>query len=637
MLRGGEIFHGRWRRVAADHIHKCGALQMRARLPLTGLLAASLVTTGLAIYKTAGTHQPTVAAKPDIILILIDDLGYADLSCQGSTEVRTPRIDLIARDGVRLTSGYVSAPQCAPSRAGLITGRYQNRFGFETNFDDKDPKVGLPSTERTIAEDLSAAGYATGIVGKWHLGASDGRQPYQRGFQEALWTPNGGINLPSPATGVLPNLFRMDRPVTVEKNSTDAFADAAVDFIARHRGHPFFLYLSFVAPHWPMEAEPDALARFRGVRDVQRRTFLAMMATLDAAVGRVLDELHRDGLDERTLLVLLSDNGGATGKPRANPDAPFQFGTNTSLNLPFRGEKSNLLEGGIRIPFMLRWTGHLPAGVVYDQPAIALDLLPTFLTAAHIPITPERKLDGVDLIPFLSNKTQAPPHERLFWRFRSSARDPARQEWAVREGDWKLIKSRNSPVALYNLSNDPGERTNLIAAHPELAARLDEFWRTWNVQLQPPAWQEPQRARSDPLDGWYGPETDLSLGGGSLIARRRGAQAVIANASIKATEPNEIHLHLLSGSGGLGTIRWRLANEAQFQPERTAQFAVTAGSWQDLRVPLSVPAGEFLVQVRIEFPATAESVEIDRIELNAGANGSDSLRFWTFDAPIAKP
>lgn len=437
------------------------------------------------------------AAQPNVVVILVDDLGYADLGCQGSRDVKTPRIDSLAADGVRCTAGYVSAPQCCPSRAGLLTGRYQNRFGFETNPADAIDTYGIPSTERTIAAELQAAGYATGMVGKWHLGTAKGMQPWERGFAESLWHPNGGVLFPAKQTGLLPGMRRGREPADVKGYSTDAFGDAAVDFITRHAatraadGQPWFLYLSFVPPHWPMEAKPEHMAAFAAEPDLHRRTLLAMMASLDENVGKVLDAIDATGQRDDTLVFFLSDNGGPTGRPRPRPDAPLEYGQNSSRNDPFRGVKGNLFEGGIRVPFLVRWPGVIPAGTAYDEPVISLDILPTALAAAGRPATAAeseaRQLDGVDLRPALSGTATAPPHETLVWRFRFPGPEAGQQKFAIRQGRWKLVRD-GGPPALYDLVADPGEKTDLAAREPERAAALRAEWDRWNGTLEEPAW-----------------------------------------------------------------------------------------------------------------------------------------------------
>ena len=377
----------------------CGAYVLLAGLPHPVLAKEAL-------------GEPVAGSRPNILLILVDDLGYADLGCQGSKDVVTPAIDSIAAKGVRFTQGYVSAPQCIPSRAGLLVGRDQNRFGVESN--DFGHSNG---DEKTLAQYFQEAGYITGVAGKWH-GYLPGDRPFEVGFDECFWNNGGAILLPDPKTGFLKDHFRNELPVQEKEYSTDAYGREAVAFLDRHAGgdKPFFYFLSFVPPHWPMEAKPEHMEQFAHVRDMHRRTFLAMMASLDENMGRVLDKLREKGVEEETLVFFLSDNGGPTGDPRQDPDSEFQPGQNTSRNDPLRGYKGNLLEGGIRVPFLAQWPGTLPEDIIYDKPVISFDIGATALALAGVKADPP--LDGVDLLPYLLGRKDGAPHERLFWRFR---------------------------------------------------------------------------------------------------------------------------------------------------------------------------------------------------------------------------
>lgn len=445
---------------------------MKRSIPII-LAAFALV----AQTRAAEPEQPT--RKPNIVIILADDLGYADLGCQGSAEVRTPQIDSLAKNGVRFTAGYVSAPQCVPSRAGLMTGRDQNRYGCECNGDQLVLKG-----DKMMAAYLKEAGYVTGMVGKWH-GHNPGDRPMDLGFDECFWNNGGGIINPDPQTGFLKNHLRNAEPVLQEREcSTDAYGREAAAFIGRHAGgaKPFFLYLAFVPPHWPMEAKPEFMKQFAHIPDMHRRTMLAMMASLDENVGRVLAKVRETGQEERTLIFFLSDNGGPTGKRRPKPDAPFEMGQNTSRNDPFRGVKGELLEGGIRIPFLAQWKGIIPAGIVYEQPVISFDIAATALALSGV--TAQPPLDGVNLIPRLTSSDTTPPHDTLFWRFRFPPSNPDAYKWAIRRGQWKLVKNGHEPLALYDLSADLGEKDNHIGKQPELAKELQTAWDRWNTELK---------------------------------------------------------------------------------------------------------------------------------------------------------
>jgi arylsulfatase A-like enzyme len=435
-------------------------------LPLI-LLAAVAVPFPSAL--AAGT-----ARRPNILVIVADDLGYADPGFQGGRDVPTPRLDALAASGVRCTSGYVSGPYCSPTRAGLLTGRYQQRFGHEFNPGPPaaaNVEVGLPLTERTLPELLRAGGYRTGLVGKWHLGHAEPFLPQSRGFEESFGFL-GGAHPYLPAGRVEDGVNAIRRghdPVDEPEYLTRAFAREAVSFIDRHREEPFFLLLTFNAVHGPLQAPPDGADRFPEIADPRRKAYAEMLAELDVAVGRVLDRLDETKLADDTLVVFISDNGG----PPAN----------ASSNGALRGFKASTWEGGIRVPFVVRWPGHLPAGKTFDRPVIQLDILPTALAAAGVTVPAGLKLDGVDLVPHLAGRVETPPHEHLFWRFG--------EQKAIRSGDWKLVRANGiSDPILINLVDDGGETTDRSAVNPDKRRELESAWREWNGQLTAPLWKK---------------------------------------------------------------------------------------------------------------------------------------------------
>jgi arylsulfatase A-like enzyme len=360
---------------------------------------------------------------------------------------------------------------CSPTRAGFLTGRYQQRFGHEFN-PGRGADAGLPLQEVTLADRLKAAGYATGLVGKWHLGSAPKFNPVNRGFQE-FFGFLGGAHSYFPGQGAA--LLRGTQPVEEKEYLTDAFAREAVAFIDRHQQEPFFLYLAFNAVHTPMHATDQYLGRFPHIEDKMRRTYAAMTAAMDDAVGRVLGKLRSAGLEENTLIFFFSDNGGPTMKGTT---------INGSRNDPLRGSKRTTLEGGIRVPFLVQWKGRLPAGKTYDQPVIALDIFPTALAAAGVEAKGDRKLDGVNLLPYLEGKDSRPPHEALYWRMG--------QQMAIRKGDWKLVRTdwegKLSGLQLYNLAEDIGEKNDLAAKYPEKVKELESAWNRWNAELAKPLW-----------------------------------------------------------------------------------------------------------------------------------------------------
>ena len=425
-------------------------------------------------------------SRPNVLLIIADDLGYGELSCQGNPQIPTPHIDSIAKNGVRFTHGYVSGPYCSPTRAGLMTGRYQQRFGHEFNPGPMEQAVtnfGLPLGETTIANRLKSAGYATGMFGKWHLGYKPDFHPMKRGFDEFYGFLGGAHNyFTAGAEAANPSNAFLRGTIPVEKieYATDEFARETVAFIERHAGKPWFVYLPFNAVHSPMQATDKYLRRFAHITDERRRAYAAMTAAMDDAVGSVLGKIRELKQEENTLVFFISDNGGPTP-------------TNTSSNGPLRGFKAQTWEGGIRVPWLVQWKGRIPAGRVDDRPVIQLDVLPTALAAAGVTVKPEWKLDGVNLLPFLTGEKAGAPHEALYWRFG--------QQLAIRMGDWKLVKGAGGSVPieshgpaklegaeLYNLRDDVGEKKNLAGERPEKVRELATAWTTWNAQLEEARW-----------------------------------------------------------------------------------------------------------------------------------------------------
>lgn len=478
---------------------------MWAAMPVLALavLAAFAVSCG------APPDEPNRSAPPpNIVVVLADDLGYGDLGSFGSRTIRTPHLDALAEGGVRLTDGYVSAAVCSPSRAGLYTGRYQSRFGYEFNTSGRDTVVGLPTDQRTLADMLKSAGYATGLIGKWHLGKSERHHPLNRGFDEYFGHLSGGStyidsrkegveswpagNAPTvrPAGSAIYDGFEQ---VEVEEYLTDVFAEKAVDFIRRHRAERFFLMLTPNAPHTPLQATDEYAGRYEGVEPAGRKIFAAMVSSVDDYVGDVVAELQAHGLAENTLIVFFSDNGCVK-----------YLSQDVCSNDPLSGSKRFHLEGGVRVPFIFHWPAGLPAGTTFEHPVISLDLFATFAAAAG---TDEVAQDSVNLLPHLRGETGEPPHEFLFWR--------AAPNMAVRWGDWKLWKVNRSAqtfddltlggrrlpqvpypgdspmgqvTVLYDLSADISEQENVAGRHPDVVRRLESELAAWNSQLAEPMW-----------------------------------------------------------------------------------------------------------------------------------------------------
>ncbi len=430
----------------------------------------------VAFLSAAFFAAPALAARPNILIIVGDDMGYADIGVHGCKDIPTPHIDSLAKHGVRCTNGYVSGPYCSPTRAGLMTGRYQQRFGHEFN-PGPNPmgEIGLPLTEVTLADRLKAAGYKTGMVGKWHLGDAEKFHPNSRGFQEYFGFLGGARSF-FPINGNVPVGARMyrNREVLPEDQpyTTDTFAKEATAFIDRHAKDEWFLYLTFNAVHTPMHATEKYLERFKDVQPQGRRTYAAMMSAMDDAIGAVLAKLDENKLTENTLVFFVSDNGGPP--------------VNSSSNGVLRGNKAQTWEGGIRVPYLVQWKGRLPAGKTFDNPVIQLDFHPTALAAAGIEAK-DAKLDGVNLLPHLEGKVTTPPHETLYWRFGD--------QMAIRHGNLKLVQGRGvEQRMLFDLATDIGEQKDLSSDKPEVVKDLTAKYDAWTSTLEQPRWGQPNRA-----------------------------------------------------------------------------------------------------------------------------------------------
>jgi arylsulfatase A-like enzyme len=437
--------------------------------------------------ESAGSDRP-----PNIVVIVADDMGYGDIGAYGGTDIPTPNIDALAAGGIRFTDAYVSGPYCSPTRAGLLTGRYPQRFGHEFNIGmmPAHRDVGLPLDQATMADRLKAAGYRTALFGKWHLGTAQPFFPTRRGFDEFFGFLTGAHSYIGASAQMNP-IFDGNEIVRTIPYLTDTLASRAVDFIQRNGSQPFFLYLAFNAVHGPLQATEKYLARVSRIANPQRRTYAAMLSAMDDGIGRTLEALRAEHLEEQTLIFFFSDNGG-----------PQDSDWNGSSNRPLRGDKATTWEGGIRVPFVMRWKGRLPEGRTDGRPIIQLDVLPTALAAAGVAAQPDWHLDGVDLLPFLTGAASGAPHDALYWRLGSLM--------AIRMGDWKLVKvvqggASDDPAKLtlegaelFNVRSDVSERDNLATRHPDRAKDLADAWQRWNRGLAPPGWPPPQGYRGAP-------------------------------------------------------------------------------------------------------------------------------------------
>ena len=438
--------------------------------------------------------ETTPASKPNIIVIYTDDHGYADLGCMGiMKDVKTPNIDALASGGVRMTSGYVTAPQCSPSRCGLISGQYQGKFGMDHNgMLESDPAL----LERfralnNLPKRLKQAGYVTGMAGKTHLGTDDSAELVKLGFDKAFFKHSaapGHWNM---------DLTGKDIEPQVQKGGDyhlEMVADFACAFINRFKQQPFFCYLAFRGPHVPLDATQKYLDRFPGPMPEERRKALGAISCIDDGIGKIMDTLRKNGVEENTLIFLIADNGAplkmmphefvtdGNGLKTLKPGTPSGWGSwDGSLNDPMNGEKGMLTEGGIRIPFIVHWKGKIPGGQVYAKPVISLDVAATANALAGLPKDPV--LDGVNLMPYLTGQASGEPHDVLFWRWAG--------QFAVRKGDWKYLTSGTRQY-LFNLADDPEEHHDLLTQHPELVQSLRPQLEQWSQTLIPAGFGDPK-------------------------------------------------------------------------------------------------------------------------------------------------
>ncbi|HEY5654154.1 MAG TPA: sulfatase-like hydrolase/transferase [Pontiella sp.] len=431
-------------------------------------ICSVLLTASLALSATGNTN------RPNILLILADDLGYADLSVQGCTQFQTPRIDSIAKGGVRLKQGYVSNSVCAPSRAGLLSGRIG--IGFEANLPEGEH--GLDSSLDTMADMLKSAGYSTSCIGKWHLGGLDKFYPTNRGFDYFCGLRGGSRSyFYEPEDNDKPGSHKAievnGEQIPFNGYLTDFLTDKAMEVIetqtTQSPDNPFFMYLSYTAPHAPMHAKPEHIEQFTHIKNKTRRIYAAMMVSLDENVGRLLDYLKENEMYDNTLIVFLSDNGGPTVK-------------NGSNNGPLRDRKGSVWEGGVRVPFFIQWTDRIQAGQVRDDIVSSLDLLPTFAAAAET--EPVKDHSGINLLPFLTEEEKTVGPRTLLWR-----RDHM-TDLALRSDNYKWVHNRNrNETSLYDLEKDIGEKNNLAGQYPEVVKRLQQQYLQWEATAPEPAFK----------------------------------------------------------------------------------------------------------------------------------------------------
>ena len=429
---------------------------------------------------TSGDTPP-----PNIVLLFADDLGYGDTSLYGSEKIPTPNIDALGKQGVRFSNAYVTAASCSPSRAGLMSGQYQQRFGFE--FNTAGGAIthrlhrGLDPSVVTMADVLKQAGYVTGMFGKWHLGTQPQFHPQARGFDEFYGFLAGAHSF-FPAKNPQPfhsTIMRDTSPLIEPEYLTDAIARETAAFIDANHTKPFFAYVPFNAVHTPIEATKKYQDRFPDETNQTKRDYYAMTSALDDAVGAIVAAIDKHGLTDNTLVVFVNDNGG-----------PIYTGVQS--NGPLKLGKLFLFEGGIRVPMIIKLPGTFGPNSVYDQPASTLDLFPTICGTAGINIPPKINLDGIDLSPFIKGQVSGSPRDALFWSNGPNI--------AVRHGDWKLVKSYDN-TWLFNLASDNGESNNLAKTKPEIVEQLETLYHDWRSQMSEPAWPSKPNRRKIEIDG----------------------------------------------------------------------------------------------------------------------------------------
>jgi uncharacterized sulfatase len=620
-----------------------------------------ILLTILCLHSFALAACTAESPRPNILLIYSDDHGWADLGSQGADkDICTPNLDQIARDGVRFTRGYVTAPQCVPSRAGVLTGRYQQRFGVEDN--GKGP---LPLAELTIAERLKTAGYVTGQAGKWHLdiggkkGTKGGKamrvqpehMPHAQGFDE-YWRGElrqfyASHDLRGRPFADAPHLVTDDRfRVVVQTEAALSFLDRR----AARPGPPWFLYLAWYAPHVPLESPEPWFSKTPAHLPKERRQALAMIAAMDDGLGRIRAKLKAMGAEKNTLIFFIGDNGAPLGKA-----------WDGSINLPMRGQKGMLSEGGIRVPFVAAWPGRIPAGQVYDHPVISLDVAATAVAQSshHAPRDESSNdltrsvrttLDGVNLLPYLTGEKHGPPHDALYWRWGSQA--------AVQEFPYKLIALGDRERLLFDITTPEGEHIerNLLRQKPDIAARLEARLKAWCATLQPPglptsfdAHHEglftehqiiaPSSAAAKPagkpapegsVQGWICRNGTLAVRDGALVVTPDPKAAANARPFITTTDvdlpgPVTATLRIRARQGGKSAITWR-TKAASFAPEQTAEFDWPASAeWREVNVELNEKSR--IIHIRINPAKGASGIEVQSVVLRDAKGVVTNFRF----------
>ena len=427
-------------------------------------------------YAQKPAQNKNIYNPPNVIIILTDDMGFKDVGFNGSEDILTPNIDNLAKQGIVFTSGYVSHPYCSPSRAGIMTGRYQQRFGHEHNvpFDTEDSTMGTPLTEIFLSQKMKAAGYNTYAIGKWHLGNHPALLPHNRGFDKWFGFSGGNMNYWGfPQKENRMHIQRNDTKIRPDELTylTDDFTNEAISNIKNNGNSPFFMFLSYNAPHSPDHATIEHLNKTAHIEFGKRSVYGAMIAGIDKGIGQLVDLLTDMHIRDNTMIVFLSDNGGRL---------------DAANNGPYRGHKGMLFEGGIRVPFVISWPAKLPKGKIYDDPIISLDLFATCIASAGIEVSETDKLDGINLTPLLNEDNTQKRERTLYWRVANG------EEYALRKGNFKLIKSAyKNKTMLFDLEQDHQEIHDISAENPEVVDEMITLYQSWNAGLAIPRWTDP--------------------------------------------------------------------------------------------------------------------------------------------------
>ncbi len=570
---------------------------------MKNLLIYCLCFGGLVVTSTA-------ADKPNIIVIYTDDHGFADLGFRGvEPDVKTPHLDALARSGVIAKHGYSSAPQCVPSRGGLMTGKFQGRF----NLDSNNSSLEGFDKETTIATRLQRSGYVTAQFGKWHLGPMAAIPTH--GFTHSF-AQHGQQKFSANIT-----LEGKDRPMgdlPPEMYHVDGCAKAAASIIDRYKEQPFFLYIAFRAPHTPLDAPQSYKDRFPGAMPERRRAALGMLAAVDDGVGLITSTLKKNSLTEKTLIFVIGDNGAPLKILKTDSSLDGDAGGwDGSLNTPLNGEKGMLAEGGMHVPFLIAWPGTIPGGQTYEHPVSALDVAATAAAMADIAVKPG-DLDGVNLVPYLKGEISAPPHAALMWRWMAQS--------AIREGNWKLLRGGEREY-LYDLATDLEEKHSLASQHPEIAARLRTKLTAWCAELNPPGlalgpmspvWNDyfdfylegkpapkPEaESNTSATRGWLARGGRLIEKDGVLVLTpdKGGTGTFITRSQLKLPGPVTAKLIFKTAATGQGAIAWRVDGDKDFLPENRALFEVKASDdWQTRE--MLIPGKGRVIHVRVHLPA----------------------------------